>query len=136
MPTYHPSSKVRSLWTSLMMSIKKLDLTSVTEWEHLSLLRFWFTLKLSVRVRRLRHLLEGSMSRRHTHCMAWVNYCSRGQVSKPPGGILENYHELEVSFDYRSRQQNRLRAAYFTRSTGVLANFGGKSGWFRMVAIC
>ncbi|CAM9566078.1 unnamed protein product [Ectocarpus fasciculatus] len=57
---------------------------------------------MSARRKRLRHLLEGSIPRRHTHCMPWVNYCSRGQVSKPPGGIIENYHELEVSFDYGS----------------------------------
>ncbi|CAM9524026.1 unnamed protein product [Laminaria digitata] len=33
---------------------------------------------------------------RHTQCMPWVNYCSSGQLSKSPGGITENYLQLEV----------------------------------------
>lgn len=49
-----------------------------------------------VLVRRLRNLLEKWGPERHTHCMAWVNYCSHGQLSKPQGGVIDNYQELEV----------------------------------------
>ncbi|CAB1103584.1 unnamed protein product [Ectocarpus sp. CCAP 1310/34] len=63
---------------------------------------------MSARRKRLRHLLEQSIPRRHTHCMAWVNYCSRGQVSKPPGGIIENYHEIEDMGEPKIHMQKPL----------------------------
>lgn len=47
--------------------------------------------------RSLKILLEASVPGRHTHCMPWVNYCSYGQLSKPPGGVLENFLQIEVS---------------------------------------
>lgn len=48
--------------------------------------------------RLLTKLMEELTPDRHTHCMPWVNYCSSGQRSKPPGGVLENFLEVEVSF--------------------------------------
>lgn len=57
--------------------------------------------------------------------MAWVNYCSRGQVSKPPGGIIENYHELEVSIEWQSKTKPFARCIlHAVYRCGVLADFG------------
>lgn len=46
--------------------------------------------------RSLNILLEASVPGRHTHCVPWVNYCSYGQLTKPPGGVLENFLQFEV----------------------------------------
>lgn len=47
--------------------------------------------------RRLLYLLEVWAPWRHTHCLAWVNYCSHGQLSKSTGGVVDNFLQLEVS---------------------------------------
>lgn len=42
-------------------------------------------------------MAEEAEGGRHTYCMPWVNYCSVGKVSKQPGGVIENFPDVEVS---------------------------------------
>ncbi|CAM9267501.1 unnamed protein product [Laminaria digitata] len=46
--------------------------------------------------------------KRHTQCMPWVNYCSSGQLSKSPGGITENYLQLEDMGEPKIHMQKPL----------------------------
>eukprot|EP00752_Nemacystus_decipiens_P015810 g14120.t1 len=63
---------------------------------------------LSARRKQLRELLEDWSSERHTHCMPWVNYCSRGQLWKQKGGVVDNFQELEDMGERKIHMQKPL----------------------------
>eukprot|EP00903_Cladosiphon_okamuranus_P013281 g12381.t1 len=63
---------------------------------------------LPARRTRLRKLLEKWAPEQHTYCMPWVNYCSHGQLSKPPGGVIDNYQELEDMGERKIHMQKPL----------------------------